>query len=335
MKTLLDAWRAIRLTGGCFLDAQFSAPWCVTAEVESADCYGFKQLPRHVVAYHYVARGHCVLAMDRTAPLEVNRGEVVIVPRNVPHILADSYDPALPVCTLLDLPEGGETRIVYGGGGRRTHVYCGFLGTDDSCSTLIAMLPDVLKLDLGNDPVAAGWVESSCRYAAHTRPAAQSDADCIVVKLAELLLFEAVRRYLILQWQTHAELAVARNDVLIGRALHLLLAQLDRPWTTEALAQAVGLSRSAFAERFARATGEPPMHYLTRLRLGKASGLLRGSAEAISRIAGEVGYSSEASFTRAFRKAYGAPPAAWRLAQSARDGRLIAVSETSEPLPPS
>lgn len=80
------------------------------------------------------------------------------------------------------------------------------------------------------------------------------------------------------------------------------------------------LSRSAFAERFTRAIGEPPMRYLARQRFEQASAQLKDTTDPIARIAYDVGYESEEAFNRAFRREYGAPPAAWRRANAA--GRI-------------
>jgi AraC-like DNA-binding protein len=76
----------------------------------------------------------------------------------------------------------------------------------------------------------------------------------------------------------------------------------------------VALSRSALAERFAALVGEPPMQYLIRRRLALAARALRAGVEAISRVAEHSGYESEAAFSRAFKREFGVPPAAWRKA---------------------
>jgi transcriptional regulator GlxA family with amidase domain len=101
-------------------------------------------------------------------------------------------------------------------------------------------------------------------------------------------------------------------DPPIAKALGLLHGRMRHRWTTEELAGEVGLSRSAFAERFSRAMGESPMRYLSQQRLLVASRRLRESRDSLARIAFETGYESEAAFSRAFRRAFGLPPATWR-----------------------
>ena len=80
------------------------------------------------------------------------------------------------------------------------------------------------------------------------------------------------------------------------------------------LAREVALSRSALAERFTSLVGESPIQYLLRWRLALAAQALRSSGEAIVRIAAHSGYESEAAFSRAFKREFGVPPAAWRRA---------------------
>ena len=84
------------------------------------------------------------------------------------------------------------------------------------------------------------------------------------------------------------------------------------PWTLDALASAAALSRSALHERFAQLVGMPPMHYLAQWRMQVAAGLLRSTDASVASVALDVGYESEAAFSRAFKRLVGAPPAAWR-----------------------
>ena len=123
---------------------------------------------------------------------------------------------------------------------------------------------------------------------------------------------EVVRRYVeSLPEQSRGWLGGLR-DRHVGRALNLLHAEPTRPWTLNELAKEAGLSRSVFAERFAGFVGIPPMQYLQKWRLQIAATRLLGSGAGIATIAAEVGYESEAAFSRAFKKAVGMPPAEWR-----------------------
>ena len=102
------------------------------------------------------------------------------------------------------------------------------------------------------------------------------------------------------------------RDPIVGRALALLHADPARPWTLDALARAAGTSRAMLAARFAERVGCPPMQYLTRWRMQCAARRLDEPGARVSAIAHAVGYESEAAFCRAFKKAAGLSPAAWR-----------------------
>lgn len=132
----------------------------------------------------------------------------------------------------------------------------------------------------------------------------------ILARLAELLFMEAGRRYVASRRPGLTFWEAGTTDPIVGRALGLLHNQMARRWTTEDLAREIGFSRSAFAERFARIVGEPPIRYLAGQRLEQASMRLADSSDAIARIAYDVGYEPEAAFNRAFRRQYGIPPAA-------------------------
>ncbi len=134
----------------------------------------------------------------------------------------------------------------------------------------------------------------------------------MLAKLSELLFIELVRMHLESLPREQTGWLAGLRDRHVGQALSLLHAEPARPWTLEDLSGAVGLSRSALADRFAGFVGVPPMHYLAKWRMQIASGLLTSGQANIARIAVEVGYDSEAAFSRAFKKIVGMPPAAWR-----------------------
>jgi len=106
------------------------------------------------------------------------------------------------------------------------------------------------------------------------------------------------------------ELAVA--DQPIQRALTALQLDVRRRWSVQSLAKAVGLSRAAFARRFARALGVSPIAYLAELRLARAAQRLGECDHSLAEVAAEVGYESEFAFSRAFKRLYGVPPATYR-----------------------
>jgi transcriptional regulator GlxA family with amidase domain len=104
----------------------------------------------------------------------------------------------------------------------------------------------------------------------------------------------------------------AVRDQRIGPALALLHGQLEQPWTITSLARRVAMSRSAFANSFTKLVGEPPIRYLTRVRIHAAATRLRSKDEGLKAVAAATGYESVAAFTRAFRREVGITPGGYR-----------------------
>lgn len=311
---LTDVLQALRLRGGVFIEAEIGAPWSVFSKVGPEDCVEFSPAPREVIAYHYVCEGEMSLRVEGEAnAVRVCAGELVILPRNDRHLVgSDLSEPPLPVEQLEHQPgDSGLLRLSHKGQGPTTRFFCGFLGHDNVNDPLINALPRVLHLSL-RDPATAQWIESSMRFASQPNGAAHGVTPNLLGRLAELLFAEAVRQYLAQQPHGSTGWLAGLGDAKVGRALALLHADRQRGWTTEQLARQVGLSRSAFAERFSALMDEPPMRYMARQRMRYAAQRLLESNEPIARIAEAAGYESEPAFHRAFKRAHQMAPAAWR-----------------------
>lgn len=306
----------LRLTGGIFLDAEFSAPWCISAQVTPDDCGPFTPPPRHIIAYHYLIAGHCFVSVADMPTFHAYGGDIVVLPRNDPHILSSALDlpPVCPDQFLQPAADGGLTRLVYGEGGERTSILCGFLGHNMQRSPIIALLPSAMKLNVAEDS-AAGWIKSLFKFVASELATGQRQSAAMLAKIAELMFTEAVQQYAAAQADQSENWIAGLRDPMVARALVLMHGQLARHWTTDDLAREVGLSRSAFADRFVRALGEAPMGYHLRHRLEHAATQLLETSNSIAQIAYDIGYESEGAFSRAFRREYGLPPATWRRAK--------------------
>ncbi|HSX65884.1 MAG TPA: AraC family transcriptional regulator, partial [Pseudoxanthomonas sp.] len=191
---------------------------------------------------------------------------------------------------------------------------CGYLGTAVQAHPLLDALPDLLVTNV-RGRACAEWVESSFRFAARTHVSHQPGAQDVLARLSELLFVEAVREYIEHLPPGGTDWLSALGDPPLARALSAMHGRVAHPWTTEQLADEALLSRSAFAERFARTLGVPPMTYLTRWRMLVAAQRLRESRASIGQIAADVGYESESTFTRAYTREMGITPGAYRRAQ--------------------
>ncbi|QCY13321.1 AraC family transcriptional regulator [Pseudomonas sp. MPC6] len=308
-----DVLRVIRLSGGVFLEAEFTAPWCINGRLSADDCKPFLTAPRHVIASHFVTAGHMQLRIDGGASVEVRAGELILLPRNDAHSFGSDLSLApMPGRDVIQRPEvGGISRIKYGGGGEATQLLCGFLGSEIPFSPLLSSLPALLKLDV-RATASGAWIESSFRFAISQIAAGRVGSTTVIAKLSELLFVEAVSQYVASLPPERRGWLAGLRDPHIGRALALLHARPTEGWTAEALALEAGMSRSVFAERFTTLVGQPPMQYLTFWRMHVAAQQLREGRGNVAQIGFAVGYESEAAFSRAFKRQFGVSPGSWR-----------------------
>jgi AraC-like DNA-binding protein len=309
MDVLTDVLAAMRLSGGVFLEAEFSAPWCVRTQLGPEDCKPYFTQPNHLIAYHFVTDGALVCEVEGGTRVEAAAGDIVLLTRNDPHILGNAIagEPA-NARELIEAPDGGLAHIRWGGGGERTAMFCGFLGTDSPMSSVLSGLPGLLRIRTA-DGARRQWLISSLHYAAEEARAGSAAA---VARLVDLLFAEAVRQYAEELPGEAGGWFAALRDPAIGRALGLVHQRYAEDWTTDLLAREAGMSRSAFADRFTELLGEPPMRYCARWRMQVAANLLRDEQHNIANTAYHVGFNSEAAFSRAFKREYGLPPAMWR-----------------------
>lgn len=224
---------------------------------------------------------------------------------------APKIPPISPRELFRTLAPNGVSRIEHGGGGAMTRMVCGFLGGNAQLHPLLVNLPRVITLNLATLP-SGDWIARTFAYAAQTQAAGDTGAPTVLTKVSELMFVETLRHYLTTLPPEQKGWIAGLRDPAVGRAIALMHARLNEGWTADALAREANLSRSAFADRFTTIIGMPPMRYLTNWRMQVAMQKLRETRLIIAQIAFEVGYEFEASFTRAFRRETGLPPAMWR-----------------------
>jgi AraC-like DNA-binding protein len=315
MDALSEVLKVLKLNSGLFLEAEFTAPWCIDSAPGTDDVRHILPDAEQVSIYHLVTEGRCRAALPGTdETVELHEGDLIMFPHGDGHRLGSDLQLAPVGAEVLvePSPEGGLARINHGGGGARTRFVCGFLACDKRlCRPLLGALPRMLRVELGDGPASA-WITATLRHGASETHAPRPGSDALLGRLSELLFVEAIRHYTASLPQEQLGWLAGLRDPFVGKALALLHAEPARDWEVEELARQSGLSRSALNERFNALIGEPPMQYLTGWRLALASQALASSNDAVARIAERVGYDSEAAFNRAFKREFGVPPAAWR-----------------------
>ncbi len=332
---LSDVLKTVRLTGATFFDVVAAAPWAAVSP--SREMILPKILPgaAHLIAYHVITEGRCFANIVGEEPIEIEAGEVIVFTKSDPHVLSSSPGmSALRVVALdaLDAAAAGQLPffINYGGDGPvSAKLVCGYLVCDSQpFNPLLENLPPVIKVG-GKEGDDANWLSQFIRVATLEAANKRAGGESVLAKLSELMFIEVVRRHLEALSPEEAGWLAGLRDPFVGKALSLMHSKPARNWTIEELAKEVGLSRSVLAERFADLVGMPPMHYLAKWRMQIASGLLSNGNTNMAGTAAEVGYGSEAAFSRAFKKMVGIPPSAWRHRLDVRGTR-----QTNEPLSP-
>jgi AraC-like DNA-binding protein len=187
---------------------------------------------------------------------------------------------------------------------------CGFLGCDlRPFNPLIATLPRLIHLPAAREQ---DWVAQFMRQAVAESKDKRPGGEAMLERMSEMMFIDAVRRYVETLPENSRGWLAGLRDRFVGRALALMHDAPAFAWTVDELGRQVGLSRSALHERFAEVIGQPPMQYLANWRIQVGAALLRNTSATVAAVAQDVGYESEASFTKAFKRLVGKPPAAWR-----------------------
>jgi AraC-like DNA-binding protein len=235
---------------------------------------------------HIVEQGELVIRIDGDEHVDrVSRGDVILLPRGDPHHISNASEPA--------------------------RWFCGtFTIGDSQASHLLASLPAVIILRGARDQ-AFEWLEVSRRMLLFEMQSPSQGSAVMVARILDLLFIQILRAWAA-RVDAEPNWLAGALDPQIGLGLRAIHRDPGHDWTVEELAHACNLSRSAFAERFVARVGKPPATYLAHVRLDAATNLLRDTSLPVTLIAKNVGYASEAAFSRAFKNRYGTPPARWR-----------------------
>ena len=281
--------------------SDFTAPW------------GFRVEHSPVAKFHVVLHGAAVLTVGDAPPVGLKTGDLVLLPHGDGHAISDQPGSSMRQldAILADYPVDDAGRLSYGGNGSMTRLLCGGFELSPALPDVLAdFLPPVLTLDSAAGLVR--WLEPLFALLREETQASAPGASAIFAKLADVFVTQALRSYLSAADGLVRLGLPAMPDPDITRIVRMMRARPQARWSVDAMAQSAGMSRTSFNARFRAVVGEPPMTYLTQLRLTRGAGYLSATTKNVREVAHLVGYDNEASFSKAFSRFFGRPPGAYR-----------------------
>lgn len=309
---LSEVLQDLRLVGVSYGRCELSRPW------------GIDLPTQREARFHFVAAGECWLHDPGGEWLKLGPGDVALLPHGTHHAL--SYKPRSKTKPLdeLALEEIGDRtyRVREGGGGEQTILACCSVSFGETAfHPLLELMPPTLLVREAGARDAS--LPALLNMMGQEVLAQRVGAATVMTRLADVVITQIVRAWV----EAHAEdtsgWLSATRDPQIGRALAAIHRHPGHTWSVESLADVAQTSRSIFSERFTTAVGVPPARYLARWRMRLASDWLRNGRLTVAEAAARLGYESEASFSRAFKRFLGVPPGALR--QTNTSGHSTAV----------
>lgn len=312
MDPLSDVLRAVKLNGAYFYLVEASAPWSVRAVAARELVPRVLPEAEHLISYHILLSGRCWGGVDGGSQVEMQPGDVIVFPHGDAHLMSSERGLGAGGGRESSTPNRYPETVLLGPDAHRdTTFVCGFLGCDARpFNPLIASLPQRMHIP----GIALGWLSQFPQQAVIESRTGRVGNDTMLTRMAELMFIEVVRKHLERSHQDDGWLA-GLKDPVVGPALSQLHDRPAHAWTLAELAHSIASSRTVLAERFTRLVGVPPMLYLTRWRLQLAAEQLSSGSAKVASIGTQVGYESEAAFSRAFKRETGLSPAAWRRAR--------------------
>lgn len=303
---LAEALHFMRMEGVFYCRSELTAPWGV----------GMPALP-DCVYFHVVTAGECWLLLESGEPLHAREGDLVVVPHGNGHAAVDEIGAETP--SVFDLPHeyvSPQYAILrHGGGGEPTTVMCGAVQfKHPAARSLVALLPEVIHVTSSIVRNEWQWMPALLGLMADETAMTRPGGEAVVTRLSDILVIQAIRYWIASDAASTAGWLGALNDPLIGHAIAMIHREPERDWSVGSLASEVAMSRSSFSAKFSALVGESPMQYVTRWRMHLATDLLGEERLTVSQAAERLGYTTEAAFSRAFKRVTGEAPGAVRKA---------------------
>lgn len=300
----LDAvFDAMRVKSVLHARLEASAPWGLS----------FNGSPR--AKFGLVARGSCWLDIEgQNEPLALTGGDCFILLHEQPFAIRDTPKTRTVPCVDVIQNRIGEV-IEFGGGGQVTTLISGWFEFDElGARPLLDALPPIIHTRMDCDQ--SRLLQSTFQLLATETAERRLGSSLVVSRLADVLFIHTIRAYLDADGAPREGWLAAMSDRQIGETVRAMHEDIAAPWTVEKLAVRAAMSRSAFAARFKELVGQTPMEYLAHWRMYYAGSMIRRNASDIGSIADAVGYDSETSFSRAFKRVTGATPGEYRRQRS-------------------
>jgi AraC family transcriptional regulator, alkane utilization regulator len=300
---LTDILQTMRLEHTILCRCQLNAPWGIRFPADDGEA-----------AFHVVTRGQCWLQVEHQPALLLATGDFVMFPHGQEHIISDTL--SSPVTDFIDTaimrPNHGYNSISFGGNGLGIELLAGcFTVRGDRRNPLLSSLPKLIHVRSDHGQFVP-WLETTLRYITAELAVSQLGFQTVIARLVDVLFIQAVRAYIDRIDDDQHNWLRALTDPEMVIALSLMQRSPEKSWTVADLAEQIPMSRSAFSARFTELVGQPPMQYLTTWRMIKATELLRESQLGLKDISNKVGYESEVSFSKAFKRWSGVAPSLYR-----------------------
>ncbi|HEY3148080.1 MAG TPA: AraC family transcriptional regulator [Dongiaceae bacterium] len=304
---LSEMLRGLRLDGVDYGRFQMTAPWGLNFPAQPA------------ARFHFVTGQGCWLRKAENDWVPIKQGDAVLLPRGAEHALASAPSPCTApskCCTfqkvcenIVDARGGGDGDN--DGGGEKTVLFSASMTFNvDGLHPLLRMMPDVMQVCelTANEPRVPDLLATMACEVALDRVGAGG----ILARLADVVAASLIRSWVERGCGDATGWIAAARDPDIGRVLAAIHLNPNEDWTIETLAKVMRASRSAFAARFTSVVGETPARYVAQVRMHQARQWLMRDKLRISVVARRLGYDSEASFSRAFKRVMGAAPSHFR-----------------------
>ena len=255
-----------------------------------------------------LSRGNCWLSVEGIPePIPLTGGDCFLLARGTSIVLRDSPR-TRPSWTFREIGAKANGNVAHcGGGGAPTTIVCGSFSFDRvSLRPIAQLLPSfiLIKADQARTLALHGTMQALASEMAEQVPGSEVVAN----RLAEVLFIQVLRAHIASGPERNKGWLRAVFDPQMGTALSAIHDSVNTPWTVESLAEAAGMSRSAFAARFKELLGQTPLEYVTEWRMQKAMQLLQQRDKKLIDVARSVGYQSDAAFSKAFKRVVGANP---------------------------